>query len=92
MLGVLGRVDVLVNNAAAAARLATTDTDAALIDNLLAVNIRAPLLLTACLAPSMIERGQGCIINVSSVSALIGTPRRAALPRPKAAWTRQPVL
>ena len=41
-LSELGRVDVLVNNAAAAARLATVDTDAALIDRLLAVNVRAP--------------------------------------------------
>ncbi len=37
-----GRADILVNNAAAAARLATVDTDAALIDELLAVNVRAP--------------------------------------------------
>jgi NAD(P)-dependent dehydrogenase (short-subunit alcohol dehydrogenase family) len=74
----LGGVDVLVNNAAAAARLPTADIDAALIDHLLAVNVRAPLLLIAALLPSMVERGGGSIINLSSVSALVGTPRRAA--------------
>jgi NAD(P)-dependent dehydrogenase (short-subunit alcohol dehydrogenase family) len=78
VLGVLGGVDVLVNNAAAAGRLATVDTDAALIDRMLAVNVRAPLLLIAALVPSMIERGGGSIVNLSSVSGIVGTPRRAA--------------
>jgi NAD(P)-dependent dehydrogenase (short-subunit alcohol dehydrogenase family) len=81
----LGPVDILVNNAAAAARLATVDTDAAVIDELLAVNVRAPLLLVAALAPSMIERGRGSIINISSVSGLVGTPRRAAYAASKGA-------
>jgi NAD(P)-dependent dehydrogenase (short-subunit alcohol dehydrogenase family) len=74
----LGRVDILVNNAAAAARLDTVDTEAEAIDEMLAVNIRAPLLLIATLIPSMVEHRSGSIINLSSVSALVGTPRRAA--------------
>ena len=77
-LEALGRVDILVNNAATAARLDTVDSDAEAIDEMLAVNIRAPLLLIATLVPSMIERGSGSIVNLSSVSALVGTPRRAA--------------
>ncbi len=77
-LATLGRVDILVNNAAAAARLDTVDTDAEVIDEMLAVNIRAPLLMTATVVPSMIEHRSGSIINLSSVSALVGTPRRAA--------------
>jgi len=85
VLEAVGRVDVLVNNAAAAARLATAETDAAVIDGLLAVNVRAPLLLTAALVPSMVERGRGSIINLSSVSALTGTPRRAAYAASKGA-------
>jgi NAD(P)-dependent dehydrogenase (short-subunit alcohol dehydrogenase family) len=74
----LGHVDILVNNAAAAARVATVDLDAALVDELLAVNVRAPLLLIAALIPSMVERGGATIINLSSISGLVGTPRRAA--------------
>jgi len=81
----LGHVDVLVNNAALAARLPTVDTDAALIDQLLAVNVRAPLLLVAALAPSMIERRGGSIVNLSSISGLVGTPRRAAYAASKGA-------
>ena len=80
-----GHVDVLVNNAAAAARLPTAETDATVIDSLLAVNVRAPLLLIAGLVPAMIEQGGGSIVNLSSVSALTGTPRRAAYAASKGA-------
>jgi NAD(P)-dependent dehydrogenase (short-subunit alcohol dehydrogenase family) len=86
----LGTVDILVNNAAAAARLPTVELDAALIDSLHAVNVRAPLLLVAALLPSMLERaklerGRGSIVNLSSVSGVVGTPRRAAYAATKGA-------
>src|SRR3954447_13729656 len=81
----LGQVDILVNNAATAARLSTVDLDAATIDTMLAVNVRAPLLLIAALLPSMIAAGRGSIINLSSVSGLVGTPRRAAYAASKGA-------
>lgn len=81
----LGGVDILVNNAGAAQRLPIAETDARLIDALYAVNVRAPLLLIAALAPSMAERGRGSIINLSSVSAVVGTPQRAAYAASKGA-------
>ena len=81
----LGRVDVLVNNAAAAVRLSIADTGSAVIDEMLAVNVRAPLLLIAALVPAMVEHGGGSIVNLSSVSALLGTPRRAAYAASKGA-------
>ncbi len=81
----LGAIDVLVNNAAFAARLPTEELDAELIDRIHAVNVRAPLLLIAALIPSMIERRRGVVIGVSSVSAVVGTPRRAAYAASKGA-------
>jgi NAD(P)-dependent dehydrogenase (short-subunit alcohol dehydrogenase family) len=81
----LGRLDVLVNNAAAAARLDTVDLDVELIDHLHAVNVRAPLLLVAALVPAMVEHGGGSIVNLSSVSGIVGTPRRAAYAATKGA-------
>jgi NAD(P)-dependent dehydrogenase (short-subunit alcohol dehydrogenase family) len=84
-LAAFGAVHALVNNAAEAARLPTTDMDAPLIDRLLAVNVRAPLLLIAALIPSMTEQGGGSIVNVSSVSSLVGTPNRAAYAASKGA-------
>ena len=77
-LAQLGGVDVLVNNAAAAARVPTTELTAERIDTLHAVNVRAPLLLIAALIPAMRGAGGGSIINLSSVSGVVGTPRRSA--------------
>ncbi len=81
----VGAIDVLVNNAALAARAPTVELDAALVDRLYAVNVRAPLLLIAALVPSMVERGRGAIVNISSGSAVVGTPRRAAYAATKGA-------
>ena len=81
----VGAIDVLVNNAALAARAPTDELDAELVDRLYAVNVRAPLLLIAALVPSMVERGHGAIINISSGSAVVGTPRRAAYAATKGA-------
>jgi NAD(P)-dependent dehydrogenase (short-subunit alcohol dehydrogenase family) len=84
-LAALGGVDVLVNNAAAAARLSTVDLDAELVDRLYAVNVRAPLLLVTALLPAMLRAGRGSIVNLSSVSGVVGTPRRAAYAATKGA-------
>jgi NAD(P)-dependent dehydrogenase (short-subunit alcohol dehydrogenase family) len=81
----LGHIDILVNNAAVAARLAVDEMDAALVDRLLAVNVRAPLLLISAVVPAMRDRKMGSIVNLSSVSALVGTPRRAAYAATKGA-------
>jgi NAD(P)-dependent dehydrogenase (short-subunit alcohol dehydrogenase family) len=77
-LEALGGVDVLVNNAAMAARVPTTELTAELVDALYAVNVRAPLLLIGAVIPGMRRAGGGSIINLSSVSGVIGTPRRSA--------------
>jgi NAD(P)-dependent dehydrogenase (short-subunit alcohol dehydrogenase family) len=80
-----GHVDILVNNAAAAARLPTTDVTGELIDGILDVNVRNLLLLIKALVPSMIAAGGGSIINLSSVSGIVGTPNRAAYAASKGA-------
>jgi 3-oxoacyl-[acyl-carrier protein] reductase len=84
-LDALGHVDVLVNNAAAAAREPATAIAADVVDTMLAVNVRNLLLLTSALLPSMTERGTGSIVNLSSVSGVTGTPRRAAYAATKGA-------
>ncbi|HTU27952.1 MAG TPA: glucose 1-dehydrogenase [Solirubrobacteraceae bacterium] len=80
-----GAVDVLVCNAAVGARPALELIDAELIDRLYAVNVRAPLLLIQALVPGMIERGGGSIVSLSSVSGVVGTPRRSAYAATKGA-------
>ena len=80
-----GGVDVLVNNAAVAVRVPVTETDAAAVDRMLAVNVRAPILLVGALVPQMAARGGGAVVNLSSVSGLVGTPHRAAYAATKGA-------
>jgi NAD(P)-dependent dehydrogenase (short-subunit alcohol dehydrogenase family) len=80
-----GGVDVLVNNAALAARVPLADLDPELIDRLLAINVRAPLLLVRALAPAMAARGHGSVITMSSVSGLVGAPQRNAYAASKGA-------
>ncbi len=84
-LEALGGVDVLVNNAAAAARMPSTELDGAAIDRMLVVNVRNLLLLTTAVLPSMVERGSGSVVNLSSVSGVIGTPNRSAYAATKGA-------
>ncbi len=80
-----GRVDVLVNNAGVGVRMASTDLDSATIDAIHAVNVRGALLLTTALLPSMVSQAHGSVVNISSVSGVRGTPRRAAYAASKAA-------
>ena len=76
----MGRVDVLVNNAAIAHRAPTAGLTAEVVDAQYAVNVRAPLLLIAALLPAVRS-----IVNLSSVSAVVGTPNRAAYAATKGA-------
>jgi NAD(P)-dependent dehydrogenase (short-subunit alcohol dehydrogenase family) len=80
-----GGVEILVNNAAIAVRGSTVGLEATAVDAILALNVRSVLLLTRGFLPWMIRRGRGSIVNLSSVSGLIGTPRRAAYAATKGA-------
>jgi NAD(P)-dependent dehydrogenase (short-subunit alcohol dehydrogenase family) len=67
-----GHVDTLVNSGGIFPFGATADTTADQIDEVFAVNVRAPYLLVAALAPSMAERGHGAIVNVTTMVAEFG--------------------
>ncbi|WP_353648942.1 SDR family oxidoreductase [Nakamurella sp. A5-74] len=69
-----GNLDAVVHNAAlcpAVDSLTLTDDD---LDATLAVNIRAPHVLTAALVPAMIDRGRGAIVVIGSWMAHVGHP------------------
>lgn len=77
-LSQFGRIDILVNNAGAVARLATHELPVEEWDNVINVNLRGVFLCSKLALPSMLERGSGCIINISSGAGVVGPPNRSA--------------
>jgi hypothetical protein len=69
-----GAVDILVNNAGVAGygNPLTMDLDAALEE--INVNYLGALSMSRALAPAMIERGQGMIVNVATAFAKVNLP------------------
>jgi NAD(P)-dependent dehydrogenase (short-subunit alcohol dehydrogenase family) len=81
-----GPVDILVNNAAMLlAPQPTADVAEDVIDQAMAINIKAVLLLTGMLAPVMVDRGSGAIVNVGSINGLVGMAHSALYSATKAA-------
>ena len=74
----LGQIDILVNNAGAVARLPVHELPAEDWDHVMNVNLRGLFLCTKYALPSMLERGSGCIINISSGAGVVGPPNRSA--------------
>src|SRR5882757_5532615 len=65
-LGEHGRIDALVNNAAIGPLGTVLDTDEALFDRIMAVNLKGPYLCSRAVIPHMIKAGGGTIVNVGS--------------------------
>ncbi len=80
-----GRVDILVNNAGIYPVTATDELPDDDLDAMLAINIRAPHVLVAEIAPAMAARGHGAIINIGSWMAQVGSPFGAMYTATKAA-------
>jgi NAD(P)-dependent dehydrogenase (short-subunit alcohol dehydrogenase family) len=66
-----GPVDILINNAGVYKFGATADTDDAFFDEHVNINLRAPYILVQQLVPGMAERGNGAVVNLSTVAASI---------------------
>jgi NAD(P)-dependent dehydrogenase (short-subunit alcohol dehydrogenase family) len=74
LFGRVGPVDVLVNNAGAAASAPLARTPLSDWSDLLAVNATGPFLCTRAALPAMAERDRGRIVIVASTAGLIGYP------------------
>ncbi len=78
MLGAVGPVDVLVNNAGIAESAPLERTDDAMWDRILELDVTSAFRVTRALAPPMVKAGFGRIINVASNAGLSGYGYSAA--------------
>ena len=78
-------VDILVNNAGVFPAGPTHALPESAFDEAFAVNVKAPFYLTAAIAPKMVERGGGSIVNVTTMVAEFGMAGLSAYGASKAA-------
>lgn len=79
-----GPVDVLINNAGVSNVGWYLDRTPAEIDQVLTVNLLAPMHLCRLLLPRMLDRGRGRVVNISSMAAVLAPPGLAAYGASKA--------
>jgi len=77
-------VDILVNNAGLGTKGAFHETPREQEEHLLRLNVRAPMRLTHAALPPMVARGNGAIVNVSSVAGFAPGIRAATYSASKA--------
>lgn len=80
-------VTVLVNNAGVAHYMPFVDLPADKATELLHVKVVAPTMLARAVAPGMVARGHGTIINVSGMLAFSGPASLEQLPLRRAVYT-----
>ena len=70
----LGRVDILVNNAAIFESATWDELDFELWQRIMSVNLNGPMLMSKAFVPLMRGRGWGRIINMASATVAIASP------------------
>ena len=77
-LTTFGKIDILINNAGIGTRRPFAETSLDTIEEIMRTNFLGMVYCTHEVLPSMISRGSGHIVNISSVSGHIGTLNMAA--------------
>ncbi|UVO12710.1 SDR family oxidoreductase [Mycobacterium sp. SVM_VP21] len=78
-------LDIVVNNAASFPGALTVEQDVASFESTFDTNVRGAYFLVAALAPGMLRRGRGSIVNVTSMVAFKGVPGASSYSASKAA-------
>jgi short-subunit dehydrogenase len=73
-----GGLDCLVNNAAIPKRTPVQRITKESIDHVMQVNFTSPVRMTLALLPRWLERGSGCVVNVSSMGGRLGIVHESA--------------
>lgn len=73
-----GTLDAVVNNAAVTTRGNLDNTDPALFDWIVAINLRSPMFTIQAAVKEFRRKGGGVILNVGSINALAGEPNLLA--------------
>jgi NAD(P)-dependent dehydrogenase (short-subunit alcohol dehydrogenase family) len=81
----VGDIDILVNNAASFPAALTVDQNVASFEKTFDTNVRGTYFLAAGLVPGMLARGDGSIINITTMVAAKGVPGASAYSASKAA-------
>lgn len=81
----LGSIDILINNAGVTLDKPTLEVSDDEWDHVLAANLTSMFRCARAVAPGMIARGRGKIINLGSMYGVLGVPRYAAYCASKAA-------
>jgi NAD(P)-dependent dehydrogenase (short-subunit alcohol dehydrogenase family) len=81
----LGICNVLVNNAAVMPSGAIHETSPADFDRCIAANLRGTYLMCRAVIPAMLDKGQGSIIHMASITGVRGLPGIAAYSATKGA-------
>ena len=71
-------IDVFYNNTGISQRGTTVETDMAVIRKVMDIDFYAPVVLTKCILPRMIERGGGQLAVTTSIAGRFGFPMRCA--------------
>jgi len=71
----LPRLDILVNNAGVNRPQPFLDVDEAILDQMIALNIKAAFTVAQAAARHMVEAGSGVIVNMSSQMGHVGSER-----------------
>jgi NAD(P)-dependent dehydrogenase (short-subunit alcohol dehydrogenase family) len=75
-LDAYGRIDVVVNNAAANARGTLDDLEPARIAEVIDTNLKAPMLLTRLALPHL-RKSRGVVVNVASIAGHVPLPHES---------------
>jgi len=78
VLGRYGRLDCLVNSAGIGSDTSFLETTPEMFDRTIAVNLRGSFLVGQAAARAMKDAGGGSIVNIASVSGIVGNAGRSA--------------